>query len=627
MAVSASAVPSDPGETAIHFLEKVRSKNLNLQPGGDTALAPQTSEQKRKEIASRLERMARDLGDDPLEVGPVKLDDDLAAVLVRKIGGFDPGRLQIFPVALVRRGADWAAAPVPASYENSGLSYADAIRKRLESLQDWMLREQVVDLENLRDQSAERLRRKIEQSLPASELAKLDPPKAVERFFEACSRKQVPEILGLLGGLSRTLPEDWPERVRSAESALTSGEVSRLWRAMAAPEVLRVPVFQEEDGDTAQVSIAYLDPAGNPPKTANPKVEILNLNLSKTVEGHWRIDPPQDSPTEANGAPDLEQDSGLLDMFPSKLALKYPSAAKESASLARDALIAAFGNPDPAFWACLVQASGDPPEIRRAIAMGARTWWEVADPASEKRVFPMAFTENGDHAVVACQFFDARSPDHLDLKFLFFSKSHAGWLWNPAPSEEIIKSFTGWTSSQISVVEAGWMEKILSECARIEQIPADNPPAPDQARDLVERWLKATRSGDVAAALRLTARLANADSGPTLIRNLGYEISGAHRSKRPPSITGLQSGGAWTAVGVKTHPEGKPGFPLYPVVSTPLGPRILLEIDLIASDNRSRDFLNKTALDRLRKINDQAAADLSRLLTDHQTAVAKLKDP
>ena len=86
MVVSAVAATSDPGETAMHFLEKVRAKNLNLEPGADTALSPQTLETKRQEIARRLDRLAADLGSDPLELGPVKLDRELAGVLVRKIG-------------------------------------------------------------------------------------------------------------------------------------------------------------------------------------------------------------------------------------------------------------------------------------------------------------------------------------------------------------------------------------------------------------------------------------------------------------------------------------------------------------------------------------------------------------
>src|SRR6478735_8880521 len=179
--LSAHAASTDPGTAALDFLEKVRLRSLNLEPGGDTALSAQTAVEKKKEIARRLERMAKDLGSDPLEVGEIKQDENFAAVLVRKTGGFDPSRMQIFPVALVKRGAEWAAAPVPASFENAGAGYAIALRKRLELLENWMLREQVADLENLREQSASRMRQKIEKSLTAKELKSYSATQAGER--------------------------------------------------------------------------------------------------------------------------------------------------------------------------------------------------------------------------------------------------------------------------------------------------------------------------------------------------------------------------------------------------------------------------------------------------------------
>ena len=130
MAMTARGASSDPAKVAIDFLEKVRVGKLDLEPGGDTALSPQTANEKKLEIAKRIERIARDLGNDPLEVGEVKLDDNFGAVLVRKIGGFDPSRMQVFPIALVKHGTEWSAAPVPASFENVGAGYAVALRKR-----------------------------------------------------------------------------------------------------------------------------------------------------------------------------------------------------------------------------------------------------------------------------------------------------------------------------------------------------------------------------------------------------------------------------------------------------------------------------------------------------------------
>ena len=83
----------------------------------------------------------------------------------------------------------------------------------------------------------------------------------------------------------------------------------------------------------------------------------------------------------------------------------------------------------------------------------------------------------------------------------------------------------------------------------------------------------------------------------------------------------------WTAVAAKTGPDDKPSFPLYPVLQTPAGPRLLLEIDLSASDQRSRDFLNKTSLERLRKSSPPAADALKKLFSEHQTSVTRQPAP
>ena len=110
MITTALSAPSDPGTEAVRFLEKIRGKTLNLDPGGDTALSPQTGETKRLEISRRLERMVADLGKEPLQAGSVKLDGELAAVLVAKSTGVDPDAFQIFPVAIT---AAASVEPIP----------------------------------------------------------------------------------------------------------------------------------------------------------------------------------------------------------------------------------------------------------------------------------------------------------------------------------------------------------------------------------------------------------------------------------------------------------------------------------------------------------------------------------
>lgn len=623
MTVTVSAGASDPGETAVRFLEQVRARNLNLEPGGDTALSPQTSEPKRKEIARRLERLGRDLGTGPLEAGAVKLDDDLAAVLVRTDGGFDPSRLQVFPVALVKRGGGWTAAPVPASFENSGVGYAAGLRQRLATLEDWMLREQAIDLQQLRDQSAERMRRKISASLPPETLRHLSSKQAAERFLTACERGDLPEIFGLLGGLAATLPNDWPLRLKAAETAVAATAGSKHpWRLLLAAEVLRLLVHHEEDGDSATISVACLDPAGNPPRFPIPRVELVHLDLSKSADGLWRIDPPESFLQEGviaedPGAEEAGQD--LLDSFPAQLAARYPPTAQPTAERARDALLEALRKGGPAALMPLIRLDGDPAAARNACVRAAQIWWTLREPSNTGCVLPLAWREDGPHAAAACQFFSARSPDRLEMVILHLEHSANGWSWTPEPGEETGQAFHEWSELQTRHWQDAWRNAILTECPVLEKFPDAGPPADDASRQLIESWFKATRAGDVMAALRLTARLNLPDSPATVLRNLGYDLCGARRNPRPPTLAGIHRGRILTAAGTRTAADNAPSFPLYPVVATPRGPRILLEIDLLASGNRSRDFLNRTALARLRNASAEAADELAGLYLDHQS--------
>jgi hypothetical protein len=631
MAASALATPGDPGETAVHFLEKIRTNKLNLEPGGDTALSPQTSGQKRQQIARRLERMARDLGNDPLEVGTIKLDDDLAAVLVRKTGGFNPDQLQVFPVALVKRGAQWLASPVPASFENSGVGFATSLRQRLATLEDWMLREQALDLQQLRDQAADRLRRQIALTLPPATLRALDSAQAADRFLAACGQRNLTEILGLLGGLSQSLPDDWPLRLKAAQAAITAAaEVPAPWRLLISADVLRAVVSHEESGDTAQVSIACLDPAKDKSRAALPHCELVHLELSKSSDGLWQIDLPgnflQDEANPDTPA-DENLDADLLNAFPAKLAGLYPPSPGATAQQALRDLLATLQQGSPSALMRFIHLDEDPAIARAACARATQIRWSLREPTAVHSAVQLAMHEDGNLAAAACQFFSASIPDRLNLKILYFEKSKDGWYWTPEPKPQTAQACRDWADHQTQYWPDQWQQVFLTESPQLASLPAADAPTEAASRQLIESWLEATRAGEVMTALRLTARLNTPASTATFLRNFGYELAGAHRNSPTPAITNCQRGGIWAAVGTRTDLDGKPSFPFYSIVGTPAGPRILLEIDLFAAASRSRDFLNQTTLDHLHQANAAAADALKPLFNQYQAEVAKPPRP
>jgi len=629
----AHAAPNDPGRVAIDFLEKVRERKLNLEPGGDTALSAQTAERKRRQIAKRLERVARDLGSDALEVGAVKQDDDFAAVLVRKVGGFDPGSMKVFPVALVRRESGWEAAPVPASFENADAGYAIALRNRIEQLENWMLRQQVLDLEKLQADAGRRMRTRIEASLPEAELRQFNVRQVGEKFLSACGTADLPMMLGLIGGLGSKLPADWSIRLRAAERALTAvSKASRPWRLMVAPEVARAMVNDEDDGTRGMISIACLDPAGV--GESAPRIEVIHFELTRSADGLWRLDPPpaflDESLARANDrdeedvqTPEDHPDSELIREFPAAWSEAHPAAPQPTAELASKAWLDALGGGKfPAFLA-ISRIDGKPSAAAKACIKAAHVWWTTRKGSSVDLAMPLAFHADETDAAGIYQMFSPRDPDRLDLENLYFKKSADGWLWTPNPSNGTREKQAEWVEAESRRMPDLWQQQVLSQCPVIGNDAALEAPTEEEARKCVESWLAAIQHGDVPAAIRQIARLGGARSSASALQNLGYEITELRGGPGAAAITAVYQGKLWSAVGVRMERNGgKAVFPLYPVVKTPQGPRILVEVSLFATSKRSRDFLNKDALVRLGKeTTESAGSELQELLKRHQTAV------
>ena len=625
--LNATAAPNDPGRVAMDFLEKVRLRKIDLEPGGDTALSPQTVPGKKNQIARNFERMARDLGSAPLEVSAVKLDEDFAAVLVRKIGGFDPNRLQIFPLAMIKRDSGWTVAPVPASFENSGTSYALDLRKRLEKLETWMLREQIVDLEQLRAQSVARMREKIGVNFSASEVRQLNAESFGERFLDACDRKDLLSLLGFLGGLSKILPADWPVRLKSMEHAVASGNsVKRPWRLLFSPDVARVVVAHEEDDRSGRISVACLDPAGSAEEASSPQIEIVHIELSKDESGLWQINPPEMFlDPDASHDSDDTLDGELRDSFSEKWIAKKSQLPQISAENAQQALISALGSGNFPAVLRISRIDGAASDARKSCIRAAEISHSIQNPSAVSHVIPLSFQTTETSAVGLFQIFAARDPMKYNPTPVYFEKSSGGWLWAPAPLPETLNEFRSWLDSETKTWRDRWQNTVLGECPVMQLGPLLPCPSEDESEALVRQWLEATRKGDFKAALKLVARLDGPPGSSTILQNLGYEITNARRSDSSPTIAGIYTDANWAAVGVKTEQGGTPKFPFYPIIGTSQGPRLLIEIDLFATKNQSRRFLNKAAFERLSS-HTNTSEKLQNLFSKYQMTVGSLAE-
>jgi len=623
LTLAAHAGSGDPGKAALDFLEKVRLGKLNLEPGGDTALSPQTADRKKHQISKQLDRLAKDIGDSTLEIGEVRTDENFAGVIIRKVGGFDPGSLRVFPIALVKQGAEWSAAPVPASFENSGASYAVAIRKRLEALENWMLREQVEDLESMRSQSAERARRMIETSISAAQLRSFDMEQAGLRFLKACADRDLPAILGFLGGLSQERPVDWTDRLRAAEQALAPGAPpSSPWRLLVSPDVLRIRVDNSNDPTGGLVSFAFLDPAGG--NARPPRIEILQFDLMRDSGGLWYVNPPWklSHPGETNtGEPDSEQLVNYTEAFPATWAAAHPLKPLPDPDAAWQSALTALEAKDLKPILAISKLDDNSPTLAvKIVHQSAALWGAVHDSTVTRRILPVAFKAEENAAVGLLRLFSIRDPDQAEVKALWFEKTENGWLATIPPGGSLHAGLKEWVSKESTGDAEHWQKQIFAGVPAVKEFSA---PTDEEARACATRWLETIRAGNFQALLSDTALLDGRAGARVALQNIGYDITGARKWQGSPSIMAVHGGKLCSAVAVKvTGQDGKESFPLYPVVRTETGPRILAEVDLAATESRSRVFLNNTSLDRVTSTGFEAvAAELRAMLAEHQKTV------
>lgn len=622
-----------PGEAALRFLDAVRHGNIDLRPDGDTAISAAASPEKIEQITRRLRRMVNDLGQKPLRVGQVKTDGDLAAVLVWKEDGYDPSHMRVFSVAMIRRGNRWLPAPVPASFENCGIGYRKEVRRQIEDLERWMLEQQVHDLARLQRDSVQRMQERISKDIRREELKQSTPSALIERFLAACAARREHEILGLIGGLSSPLPEDWAQQASSVELATGQDHPSSPWRLLMSPNVLRVRVLMEEDEQEVLATYACLDTEAGPIDSRGlAKIQLVHLNLAKSEEGCWQIRIPDFLWQAHEGeyaVADENLDRDLLDRFAEETRKLHPAHRVADANEAVDGLIRTLQEGQLGQLIRWVHIDPDPEQGRLAILHAAQVWSKLHGLNADfnlwslNQLLPLESLTRGDRAAASGQVFSVRKPDRFDPVTLYLKSSSGGWLWEANASAAMLETFKDWVEEQRRKWQTDWRDHLIRHCPVVDPIPISGAPEEGACRDLMERWIKSIRDGDIAAAIGCCARLKAADSPTLLLRNLGYEFSSALKGRSAPRYHHFLSDQGWSAAGLRSDLGDKPSFPLYPIVNTSDGPKILLEIDLIGQAGRSREFLNRSSLLRLGKIDANAAKTLQSLFSRHESQSPK----
>ncbi len=152
--------------------------------------------------------------------------------------------------------------------------------------------------------------------------------------------------------------------------------------------MLRAVVHHEDDGNAAQVTLAYLDPTRESAKRTLPHVDLIQLELAKSSDGYWRINLPSQF-LQAQGPPDdttdENLDADLLNALPTTLAALHPPTPMPTAAAALHAVLASRQHDDPGALTSLIQPDADPAATRASCARATQLRWSLREPSTVHR--------------------------------------------------------------------------------------------------------------------------------------------------------------------------------------------------------------------------------------------------
>lgn len=606
------ALAKEPGQVAVDFLEKVREGKVDLKAGADTALSPHITERKRKLIEESIEHLSSQIGKGKLIAGNVRLDGDFAAVMVTQGGEADQIKLQVYPVALVKGEDGWRAAPMLASFENAVSAYTVSLRERLSGLEAWMMQQRVLEIESLMLRSTEQMRQQIKGSFKTGDLTSTHPVKLLDRFQKAYAEGRQMEVLGYVGGYSENWPSDWEMRMEAIRTAFSAKARARHpWRLLSSPDVIRVVVDESVDDKEALISLACLDPAWVGENRDKESIQLIHFTFTKDEQGNWRLDLPESLLQEDNEAFSASQglDDDLLEVFPERLRKTSPPQFAESFEKVEQEVIGLLEHGSVLELMRWVNFDRKSKSSRDACVLAAQDWWSIHSPGAFRSPVKMGSRVEGDWAVTVFHWFSLSQIEHVEMKPVFFRKVEKGWVWVPGSARNVDPKvgeiFAGWMKNEQAQWQANAMKNSLESIPSLARVDLEKNLEDAEIQELAKKWSAALEQNNIRGLFGMSARLGeDGESSHKLFRNLAYELSMAQRVES--QITGIYRRGKWVAAGF-AHTEGaEKVFSLMLAVSTDQGLKVLPEIDLISDSSRTRKFLNKVSLDRLKNYVSEA---------------------
>jgi hypothetical protein len=640
--LAATALPAaeTPAQSALNLAEALRDGSARDVVIAQSALNPDTGDRKKGVIFETWKSESKKMLPLPFTVAAEKINGDCAAVVLHQ---YDPLRSELphfISFAIVRQAPhaaeekktapakpEWFAAPVPASFENSVVSYDDAVLQSRRQLESWMLSREIELREKIQQDIKQQLQERITRAVSPEALAALDPKALMNAFIQALREKNHAAVLAYLGGHSADSVINW-DNISFRINKLFQGNDLRQWpwKLFADTQSMFAVSDPLDLGDELSLDVLALHP-----ESISEEPDYLSISILKDPQGRNYISLPSIFSQNEAAEDELGEIMDYDDIGHMQLFAQIVADAKahlgnadlsQSAEVAKIILQCLKNNDFRRYWA--INACNL--KNLRAYEEGTTVsfWQELQGKTGSSLFGQVGLKEHEDFALLVLQTYSPRDNSGMQLKSIWLNRRNDTWhITGTEAPEEGVPELTKWFADEKKSWIANWSDSMLGDVAKIGGLAAKGPDLAEVTK-IFFAWQKDLQEKSFTKVITHCAAFDDPTSSLKMLRALAGELIYGTGTIEVLKVT---VSGRWAGVSaVQSSGEAMKSsqYPLFLFVHTDKGPRLLpqVELKLNAVKNRSREYLNDIAIKDLgKRLPDGAVDELRSLYTNHAKLV------
>ena len=622
-------------QIAITHLKRIAANQIDLTK--HTALSPNCSVNRRKEIRNRLEFLQKNYlhTEDTFITETIHNSPPFSAVLVRADHPSTPLTSRIITVSLLQQNGIWKATPLLGSFDNTGYGYDEELINRAKKLEQWMSSEAIKRETAYRAKARQQFQSRLTQTEKQLQLETLDHKQSVTNFIELHRQKNLLKILAAMGASSEQLIRSLEETIDIITRGLKIKVLGSAWHMMTHPtvtyEVMNIDEKRQE------IAVGFYNPMISRPakviyfpfKEKQKKIFIrLSPSLTSSLQAkdaQWRM--------QLRNRRDDERE--LARNLPEVILKRTPPIISETPEKLIETLLPIIRTQD--FRKAIALLPAEELHLKKGqepsnILSSLSTLWKQLVKLQNHAKFNVV--KEGNLALVPLQYSPLTRPGTFKTINLWLLRNEHGWHLIPKTSlqdlqdPQITKTIKTLQQKIIAITQAQVLElskKILSQVFKVDPANIKTPATKKDIIHAFKNYRNHLSSEDHETALSCCATLKNTDDTRT-VRNFKYALRAIKDHLKEDKILGVNSSGGWSGISIRTQSKlsGTHEYPLYLCIQTKQGTKILLDIDLRHASNKGRSLLNAGNWVKLEKsLPANMLKDIKAIFEKHEQLATK----